>query len=228
MKPTAALLLLVVSSCGGRRANQDHDAGQPDSTIHKTDTGADDATRKMDSGADCQSEQPPAPGAGHDVVFEIDYSGTKKAWLLVEHDVNPAFRIEPLLLYPPANERCLQPRPIPPPLKVRAKHLDRMITLAWDGREYLPYRVCIQCDDGPQKLRRHAPVTVAPGTYTATFAVFDSVPASCIETSIDEFECYGGIVTWPPLAAKLISVSFTLPAAGAKTIVPVKLDLSSP
>jgi hypothetical protein len=207
-------------------AEQFLDAIAPDSRA--SDTG--------DTGLECVAYPEPLPDIASRQTVHFHFVSSSSDYLVTSGIECGAFVVDRLdsdggaqALLLGMRAQCICECPVPPTPSVgsaTALNQSAASVLSWDARELQPYQVCVDCgargwfgaSSYPYTFTWAAPVS--SGRYRATFAVMNTLPATCLGQPAD-MRCgsqYGGYSyasSWLcPDASRTLSVEFDLPASG--------------
>jgi hypothetical protein len=213
----------------------------------KVDTGEPDFL-PPDSGQRCVTEQiPKDDGTKREVVFEFHYKGSKPVWVAAQAQWCAPYKVSigslPLLLEHPHTVECEGPAPpngyVTTAVALHGK--SKSPELTWNTKYVVRYKVCVDCShwgpgtQEPQPFLRSASINVAPGTYQATFGIYDGIPKNCVKrTGSEDLFCredYSGAFSDGKTCAmpgRGVSVTFTIPKAAGTTRVKVDVPVAAP
>lgn len=179
---------------------------------------------------ECTAHEPAGSPTDGSVLFRFTTHGSKAPLIAMSGTYCSPFSVSGHQLVPPYAPQCEGAPPESP-------HVGPTIpadgsTLEWDGNVYQSYQGCADCsnyDRGVVPMTMWTRIHLAPGRYTATFAVYDAPPRQG-----------GGSYDWgnydPNATAKrcdstrTVSVTFNLPATGQALVnvdVPAAPELTA-
>jgi hypothetical protein len=208
------------------------DAGQFPDTIAPDSRASDTA----DTGLECSANPARRPDIPSRQTVRFHFVSSSSDYLVTSGIECGAFVIDRLdgdggvqALLLGMRAQCICECPVPPTPSVgsaTALNQSAASVLSWNARELQPYQVCVECSARPPGAPSEthtftSAAPVGPGPYRATFAVMNTLPATCSGQSAD-MRCgsqYGGYPSasnsWLcPDASRTLSVEFDLPASG--------------